>query len=656
MQTLLLALLTLVQSSKLHFDLAEANKKPTTKVVELLQGMQEQLESDAKTDEETYDKFKCWCDENTKSKALSVKEAEEQSKQLKERVEFLQAKSLRLKGEIEGAEDEVAKNKAALDTATALRAQQAKEFADDKQSLTGNIQAVGNALTTMKGASSFLQVPVVQAVTPVLQQLVTKNFDKMSAADRSTIQAFLQQRGDGDAVLGVLDALNDDFGAELKTLASDEDTHKKQYEELAAAKQEEIVAGEKQVESKKEEKAASEEERAHKKQEVKDLMAASGQDLEFAEEVKTRCAEMETQHAERSKTRADETAAVAKAIEILNADEAHENFAKTFAPSFLQESADVVQRRSSAAAAMAQAAQRDARLAALAVQVKIDNFVKVKKAIDEMSFALKKEQQDEVKQKDFCVESLQKNTVETEDKTRAKDALVAKEGTSTLEIEKLGKEAEALKASIEDLKKQMQLASQNREAENKEFQGLVKEQKESQRLLKEALGVLGKFYNEKGGAMIQVHKQTAADAPEGFKDYKTSGKSFGVMSLLQQLISDAEAMEAEATRGEQSSQKAYEKFATDTASSLKAKEEALADKKFEKAGTEKTHVQTKESREGVESELEGLATTKTQLHESCDWLMQNFDARQAAREEEIESIIKAKAILSGASFAELQLD
>ena len=29
---------------------------------------------------------------------------------------------------------------------------------------------------------------------------------------------------------------------------------------------------------------------------------------------------------------------------------------------------------------------------------------------------------------------------------------------------------------------------------------------------------------------------------------------------------------------------AYEKFATDTASSLKAKEEALADKKFEKAG------------------------------------------------------------------------
>lgn len=37
--------------------------RPTTKVVKLLKGMQEQVESEAKEDEETYDKFKCWCHE-----------------------------------------------------------------------------------------------------------------------------------------------------------------------------------------------------------------------------------------------------------------------------------------------------------------------------------------------------------------------------------------------------------------------------------------------------------------------------------------------------------------------------------------------------------------------------------------------------------------
>ncbi|CAK9027290.1 unnamed protein product [Durusdinium trenchii] len=639
MQMLLLAALLaqVAQSNKLYFDLADGTKRPTTKVVKLLQGMKEQLEADSKADEETYDKYKCWCDDNMKNKAMSVKEAEEQSQQLKERVEFLQATSLRLKGEIETAEDEVAKNQAALDTATALRAQQAKEYTDDKQTLGGNIQAVGNALYSMKGAApgSFLQLPQVQAVKP----------------------AFLQEQGDGDAVVGILSALSDDFSEELKAVETQEATHKEQYEGVSAAKKDEIEAGIKQVESKKEEKAAAEEERAHKKQEIKDLSAVSGKDLEFAAEVKTRCAEMEAQHSERTKTRADEQAAVAKAIEILDADDANANFAKTFSASFLQESQQTdLQRREKAAEVLAKAAQKDTRLAGLLLQMKIDKFEKVKKAIDEMATALKKEQQDEVKQRDFCVDSFQKNQVETEEKTSVKKSLVAKEGTITMEIQTTGEEMDLLTASIADLKKQMEKASQNREAENKEFQTLVTEQRETQRLLKDALTALKEFYMKNpAGSMIQLHRADPK-TPEGFKDYKSNGQSFGVMSLLQQLVSDAEAMESEATRADQSAQKAYEKFAADTQESVESKEEALADKSFMKAGSEKSHVQTKQSREGVETELEGLASTKADLHESCDWLMNNFDGRQSARKEEIESIAKAKAILSGASFSEIQLD
>ncbi|CAL1158520.1 unnamed protein product [Cladocopium goreaui] len=52
------------------------------------------------------------------------------------------------------------------------------------------------------------------------------------------------------------------------------------------------------------------------------------------------------------------------------------------------------------------------------MQMKIDKFTNVKKAMDDMVFALKKEQADEVKQKDFCVEEFRKNQLQTEDKTR----------------------------------------------------------------------------------------------------------------------------------------------------------------------------------------------------------------------------------------------
>jgi len=89
---------------------------------------------------------------------------------------------------------------------------------------------------------------------------------------------------------------------------------------------------------------------------------------------------------------------------------------------------------------------------------------------------------------------------------------------------------------------------------------------------------------------------------------------------------------------------------------VEKKEAAISDKKAEKARLEKTLVQTRQGREGAEDALENLANTKAGLHESCDFLMQNFEARQAARSEEMDSVKKAKAILSGATFAEIQLD
>jgi len=45
------------------------------------------------------------------------------------------------------------------------------------------------------------------------------------------------------------------------------------------------------------------------------------------------------------------------------------------------------------------------------------------------------------------------------------------------------------------------------------------------------------------------------------------------------------------------------------------------------------------------------------LHKSCDFTMQNFDIRQAALEQEIESLEEAKSVLRGmASGAFVQTD
>lgn len=46
--------------------------------------------------------------------------------------------------------------------------------------------------------------------------------------------------------------------------------------------------------------------------------------------------------------------------------------------------------------------------------------------------------------------------------------------------------------------------------------------------------------------------------------------------------------------------------------------------------------------------LEDLHQTSLDLSSSCDFILKNFDARQAARSAEMNALGEAKAILSGA--------
>jgi len=54
-------------------------------------------------------------------------------------------------------------------------------------------------------------------------------------------------------------------------------------------------------------------------------------------------------------------------------------------------------------------------------------------------------------------------------------------------------------------------------------------------------------------------------------------------------------------------------------------------------------------------ELAATADYIMSLHSECDWLLQYFDVRKQARDSEIDSLSKAKAVLSGADFAFLQV-
>merc|ERR1712048_328285 len=209
-----------------------------------------------------------------------------------------------------------------------------------------------------------------------------------------------------------------------------------------------------------------------------------------------------------------------------------------------------------------------------------------------------------------------------------------------------------LKAEIAEMQVQMKRAGEDREKENKAFQATVADQRETQKLLSAALTILGEFYNEKAMLLQQRQEPAGPPPPAGFEAYKNSAASGGVMSLLQQIISDAKAMEADTIRSEEDAQKAYEDFVKETNASIEAKSKDIVNKSDRKAKAESDLVATKESKEATMLELEQLSNYNAQLHQSCDFVMKNFELRQTSRDEEVEALKQAKAILSGANFEE----
>merc|ERR1719160_704688 len=283
------------------------------------------------------------------------------------------------------------------------------------------------------------------------------------------------------------------------------------------------------------------------------------------------------------------------------------------------------------------------------MKVRLDAFVRVKKAIDDMIAELLKQKEDEIKQKDFCVDGFNK----TNEKTRQKTDLETLIEDLTMKIDELHKAIETLKAEVGELQVQMKRAGEDRDKENKEFQQTVAEQRATQVLLTKALDVLKVFYAKEAMALLQQKQEPAGPPPPpGFKAYKKNAAAGGVMKLIQQIIEDAAAMEAEAIKGEEDALATYETFVTDTNASIEAKAKDIVNKSEEKAKLEAERTEAEEQKAEVLAELEDLSDENADLHKACDYILKNFDIRQTARDEEVEALKQAKAILSGSKFSE----
>merc|ERR1719296_27132 len=498
----------------------------------------------------------------------------------------------------------------------------------------------------------------------------------------------------------------------LADVTADENEAIATYEGLMKAKKKESEALTASIESKTKLVGELGIQIVQMKADLSDTEAALAEDRAFLADLETSCSTKTAEWEERSKTRAEELVALADTIKVLNDDDALELFKKTLpsaSASLLQMQADTSSVRSQALAVIRSAQQvankgdkPALQFLALALQGKKSaagsaGFGKVIKMIDDMVVLLGKEQGDDNDKKEYCGAQFDSS----DDKKKALERAIGQDeaaiATAKEAIATLTEEIAALEAGIKALDKDVAEATEQRKNENTEFKALMASDTAAKEVLGFAKNRLNKFYNPKlykpppkvelsaedriyenqggvittaapGGiagtgisafAQVSMHTQDEAapgPPPETWGAYSTkSEENTGVIAMIDLLIKDLDKEMTEASTDEKNSQADYEQMMKDSAEKRTTDSKAVSEKASTKADTEAELQATTEHHADQTKEL--MATEKyiAGLHAECDWLLQYFDARKEARTGEIDSLKKAKAVLSGADYSLIQV-
>jgi chromosome segregation ATPase len=675
------------------------------KVITMLQEMKSQVEKEAAQDQLASEKYACWCTTNEKEKTAAVKTAEARLEELNSFVGEAIAKEGELKTQIGDLEDEIAKDEQSLKEATSLRAKEKAEFDAEAADMNETLLALNEAVKVLsevqlvqKNSDASSEPRVLTALAQVRQkvvrylpkfsEVVQKDlFDVLGsledAAPRANPAAFLAQDPSGlsgaaagaksynsrsGSILGMLAEMSDEFARDLKNAQKEEAQAIAMFEELKEAKEGEIAAATKQIKDKKAELADLKQEGVLAKRDIGKLETAKEADETFLGGLTKSCSEEAKQYEERVAVRSEEIKALGEALQILSEDDARDLFSKTM--SFFQlhdtksssdDSRSARARVERAAARMADAAKKQGSfsLASLATRLRLDGFEKVKEVMDKMTAELKAQQKEEDEKIELC----KKDIDETEDSVKVAEGETQDLGskftkvTNTLAV--LDEEISTLKSDVAASEVSLKEAGETRKAESTAFQTAIADQRATINILNKVLKRLQLFYSPKSAAaLIEVRSHdvgrrqepgaAAPPAPPKPSDYEKSGGAGGVLQVLSKVIGDAEKDEKVIEMSEQKAQSDYATFVKDTKASIEADRDAIASNEASHAENEGVKAETEEAQAVKSEELGTLNSLLKAHHTSCDWLLEYYDVRKQARQEEMDSIADAKAILSGA--------
>jgi hypothetical protein len=469
----------------------------------------------------------------------------------------------------------------------------------------------------------------------------------------------------------------DTFTSDLERANAEEATKQKAFEELMATKKAELQSLEATLEQQTMYDAEKTKSLADSKVELDATKEQLEADEEFFAQAKTSCKAKASEWAERTRMRTEELKGIDKALEILTDEENKKIFQNATSTFFLQlrsdSHSDESEARSEAYSSLKSLATKYQSISIASVAAALSaggHFDKVIQSINAMIETLRREDEQDIKEKDWCQNQQYNNKITGED--------------LEYDIEKL--DAELQRA--EDLKKELQdkLTALGEEFNSTQTElGELKQMRaaarasflQSQRddaaavaLLEEAIAALTSYYrkNKMPIGLVRVRRhllsqgqaeEPPAPAPEFDMsrppetsweegEYKGSTSEAGGLVAIVTLVK--EDLEKEILTDRKDDAKAQVAYEAD----LAALKKTLDAKKTAMNGVEKELAELNLKVTGLEARkmhrnnsLSLAEERKGTLEEQCAWVESHFESRRDARKAEVDGLVEAKNYLAG---------
>jgi len=676
----------------------ETAANPIRKVVSMLQAMQKKIEEDGERQDKLFAKFQCYCETNAAKLSDSVEEAKAKIEQLTTEIQASTAERTQTVADLAAAKENRASAQKAVEDATAQRSKEAKEFEEYSTDAKTNLAALEKAIPAIENGmgSALLQT---NGIVSALEAVMNKA-SMLSYTDKNTVESFLQA-GDSSAyapqsgeIVGILKQMQDTMAADLKQATDKENESIADFNELVAAQNKAIQAATDSIEEKTEQSGQLAVAIVQLKNDKSDTEQQLEADTGYSLQLEKDCKDKVRDYAETQKTRAEEVLAIADTIKILNDDDALELFKKAV-PSLLQIQSTASELRQEALQGLRVVSKRRGSvhldLISLALQGKKMSFDKVIKMIDEMKDALHKEQKDDDSKKEYCNKEFDETEDKMKDLKHTKEGLDQKIGNLHDEIKETKESIASLEQGIKDLDKAVAEATEQRKEEHEEYVSSTAENQAAVDLLGFAKNRLQKFYNPKqykaapkrelseeekmyaayggdigttpapegiagtgiGFVQIQAHNVEAPPPPPEFGNHKKQNAG-GVLGLIDMMVNDLKTEMNQARLEEEDAQEDYEQLMKNSAEKRASDSKTISEQEGQLAEANTDLSAAKDDLSANSKTTQETHEYTQDLHKSCDFLLDNYDTRKSAREEELEALDKAKAVLSGADVSLLQ--